>query len=116
LEESLGYPTNDWDGFKKARKIAQEQLWAIKEEDQEREVLSYVSTNDPKSPNFYPVVTQSISMLNANPKIKQTVSNMKIFPRKWKPPNLKKILAKAKFTSQENIGSLPKVKKCNDSM
>jgi len=39
---------------------------------------------------------------------------MKIIRSKRQPPNLKKILARAKLTTQENIDNVPKVRKCND--
>ena len=43
--------------IKEPREIPQEQLRETKENSQEREVLPYVSTNNPKHPTFYPIIT-----------------------------------------------------------
>ena len=97
-------------GIKKASEIPQEQLRETNEKSQRREVSTYVSTNNPKHPDFYPIITHSISILNASTNMKQKLSNIKIIPSKRQPPNLKKILIRAKFTSQENNDNAPKVK------
>ena len=46
--------------------------------------------------------------------MKQKLRNIEIIPSKRQRPNLKKILIRTKFTSQENTENTPKVKKCKD--
>ena len=53
--KNLGYPKKMVEsGIKKAREIPKEQLRETKEKSQEREVLTYVSTNNPKLLIFTP--------------------------------------------------------------
>ena len=53
-------------------------------------------------------------VLVSSPKLKNKIENTKIIPRKRQPQNLKRILTRAKFTSDSLIDSTPKVTKCDD--
>ena len=111
----LGYPLTlikNW--FEKAKGIPQERLRTPKEKILEQNLLTFVSTNNPRNPQFFPIIKESISILNASPKLKNKIENTKIIPSKRQPQNLKRILTRAKFTSENRIDSKPKVTKCDD--
>ena len=107
----LGYPKTLIDnGLKKATEIPQEQLRTPKEKTQERNILTLVSTNNPRNPNFYPIIKESISVLNASPKMKRELNKTKLIPSKRQPQNLKRILTRAKFISQVTVNDTPKLR------
>ena len=53
-------------------------------------------------------------MLNASPRMKQAVTNKRIIQSKRQPPNLKKMLTRARFTMEET-DSQPKIQRCKDT-
>ena len=82
----LGYPkTLINNGFKKATEIPQEQIRTPKGKTQEGNILTFVSTNNPRNPNFYPIIKESISILNASPKMKRELNKTKLIPGKLQP-------------------------------
>ena len=50
-------------------------------------------------------------MLNASPRMKQAMTNKKIIQSKRQPPNLEKMLTRARFTMEETDGH-SKIQKC----
>ena len=107
----LGYPKTLIDnGLKKATEIPQEQLRTPKEKTQEGNILTFVSTNNPRNPNFYPIIKESISVINASPKMKRELNKTKLIPSKRQPQNLKRILTRAKFISQVTVNDTPKLR------
>ena len=114
----LGYPQNLIEnienGFKKAKAIPQEELRTAKEKSSNENLLTFVSTNNPRNPNFFPIIKESISILNASPKLKNKLQNTKLIQSKRQPQSLKRILTRAKFTTGDPIVDKPKVSKCND--
>ena len=53
-------------------------------------------------------------MLNASPRMKQAMTNKRIILSKRQPPNLKKMLTRARFTMEET-DSQPKIKRCKNT-
>ena len=64
--------------------------------------------------NFFPIIKESISILNASPKLQNKLQNTKLIQSKRQPQSLKRILTRAKFTTGDPIVDKPKVSKCND--
>ena len=111
----LGYPQNLIEnGFKKAKAIPQEELRTAKEKSSNENLLTFVSTYNPRNPNFFPIIKESISILNASPKLKNKLQNTKLIQSKRQPQSLKRILTRAKFTTGDPIVDKPKVSECND--
>ena len=68
----LGYPQHIIkNGIEKAKRIPQETLRRPKERVHNNKVLTFVSTHNPRNPNLYTLIKQSIPMLNASPKMKK---------------------------------------------
>ena len=66
----LGYPQKLIEnGFKKSKAIPQEELRTAKEKSSNENLLTFVSTNNPRNPNIFPI-KESISILNASPNLK----------------------------------------------
>ena len=58
--------------------------------------------------------SRTLPMLNASPIMKQAMTNKRIIQSKCQTPNLKKILTRARFTT-EKTDSQPKVQRCKDT-
>ena len=112
----LGYPQHIIkNGIEKAKRIPQETLRRPKERVHNNKVLTFVSTHNPRNPNLYTLIKQSLPMLNASPKMKKSLENTRIIPSKRQPPNLKKVLTRARFTKHPRAEDQQnKVRKCLD--
>ena len=68
----LGYPlTLIQSGFPKAKGIPHEQLRTPTAKILEQNLLlTIVSTDNPRNPHFFPIIKESITTLNASPKLR----------------------------------------------
>ena len=72
-------------------------------------VIPFVTTYNPNNPNMY-FRTKTLLNTGTNTRMREINSNFRLLNSKRQPPNLKKILTRARFsTSTENPGS----SKCN---
>ena len=79
-------------------------------ENEQIEVIPYVSTFNPKNPEFYSLIHNHLSILNTDPKMKKVINEKKVIKSKRQPKNLKKLLTRAKYTEEDT--ETPTVKKC----
>ena len=65
---------------------------------QMNKTLPFVSTFNPRNPDFFSIVKKIFPLLNASPKMQKALKNMKLIRSYRQPPSLKKLLTRAKFT------------------
>ena len=75
-------------GLEKAKGIPLEQLTTLKEKTLEQNLLTFVSTNNPRNPEFCQIIKESISILNASMKLMNKIDNTKIISSKCQPQTL----------------------------
>ena len=71
-------------------------------------IVPYVSPFNPRDPEMFRVIMDNMPILQANEKMRNILSNYKIKKSKRQPYNLKRLLTKAKFTSNDTC----EVRKC----
>lgn len=99
-------------GIDSAKKIPRKDLLTVNLKADETS-LPYVSTHNPRNPEAYTVINQHLPLLYANSKMKEVLKNTTFIKSKRQPPNLKKLLTKAKFPSNTSSRGVNKVTKCN---
>ena len=111
----LGYPlTLINQGIIKAKNIPQETLRSNTPKDTTDNLLTFVSTYNPRNPDMFSVIRESISILNASPKMDKAMKEIKLIPSRRQPENLKRILTRAKFATNYGTSNEPKVSQCKD--
>ena len=75
-------------------------------------LIQYVTTFNPNSPEIFPDIRQNKSVLLRNDRMKSIYKYKVFLKSKRQSPNLKKLLTKAKFSSTQEKKF--KVKKCNE--
>ena len=78
----------------------------------EKSVLPFVHTYNPKNPNIFPRISSCLKILDESPKMKFIMSQTTPIPSRRQPPNLKLLLTSSNFTMQDKEHS---VTKCNDT-
>ena len=78
----------------------------------EEEVLPYVSTFNPNNTEMFGIFKNNMHILTNDQTMREALSTSKIIKSKRQPPNLKRLITKAKFTEQK-IKTSNKVFKCN---
>ena len=78
----------------------------------EENIIPYVSTHNSKNPEIYKHIINNIPILERDPKMSSIIQKHKIIKSKRQPPNLKKLLTRARF-DERNI--VPGIKKCGRS-
>ena len=99
------------EGFKKATSIPRNLLLTTKEKEEEDE-LPYVSTCNPNNTEMFGTLKGNIHILSNDETMREALAKSKIIKSKRQPPNLKKLLTKAKFGEQRSR-TKHKVFKCN---
>ena len=99
------------EGFKKATSIPRNILLTTREKKAE-DILPYVSTYNPNNTEMFRILKGNIHILTNDQTMREALSTSKIIKSKRQPPNLKKILTKAKFAEQASR-TMHKVFKCN---
>ena len=69
--------------------------------DEENNKIPYVTTFNPHNPEIFPEILKNKSLLLRNDRMKSIYANKTILKSKRQPPNLKKLLTKAKFTNHQ---------------
>ena len=64
-------------------------------------IVPYVSTFNPRDPEMFRVIMDNMPILQADEKLRNILSNYIIIKSKRQPYNLKRLLTKAKFTSND---------------
>lgn len=111
LLKTQHYPDNLIEnGIKEAMKIRQEDLRKVKIRDDQK-VLPFISTFNPNNPDIFNQIRTNISILDEDNSLKETFEKYNLIRSKRQPPNLKKLLTRAKFedTSTQEI---PTITKC----
>ena len=109
---SRNYPeTLVRDSIKKATSIPQNILRQAKQKTT-GSILPYVHTHNPNNPNMTPLIKSSLEVLKSDPKMNQILNSSKFVPSMRQPPNLGKILTRAKFSNNHTSGGSYK---CGDA-
>ena len=103
-------------GIEKAQSIPKEELRKAKAKDNNnnKNVLAFVSTHNPNNPNLFPIIKSMLPLLCASERMKTSIKNTKLINSKRAPNNLKKMLTRARFVLHEKEG--PKITKCSNSL
>ena len=75
----------------------------------EEKIIPYVSTYNQKDPEMFKVILDNVPILKEDDKMRNILSKYKLIKSKRQPYSLKRLLTKAKFTSN----TTPKVANCN---
>ena len=80
-------------------------------------LLTFVSTYNPRNPDIFKIIKETLPLLNASPKMKRALRSFKLINSKRQPPNLKSILTRAIFTFPAEIqrDNSTKTKRCNNT-
>jgi len=109
----LDYPINlIKKGIEKAKNIPQQTLRSNIEKENTVDLLTFVSTNNPRNPNMFSIIKESLLILKTSTRMNEAMKNMKLIPSKRQAPNLKRILTRAKFGSPSKEKT--KVTQCKD--
>ena len=95
-------------GINRAMSLDKATLRTVKEKYEEK-IIPYVSTHNPKDPEMYKVILDHVPILKEDDKMRNILNNYKLIKSKRQPYNLKRLLTKAKFTSNNT----PKLTKCD---
>ena len=98
------------EGIKKAKSIPRNTLLSTQTQNKE-EVLPYVSTFNPNNTEMFGIFKSNMHILTNDQTMREALSESKIIKSKRQPPNLKRLITKAKFTEQQ-IKTTNKVFKC----
>ena len=98
------------DGIKKAISIPQQTLRQVQPKSQ-KDVLPFVFTHNPRNPNLTPLVKSTLNILKQDPHMNDVLQSTTFVPSRRQPPNLGRLLTRAKFTNKVVDGGSFK---CND--
>lgn len=101
-------------GIENANGIPQEELRRVKPKPEKDELISFVTTHNPRNIDVYRIAKENLPILHKSQRLKQLFPAEDILKSKRQPKNLKRLLTKAKFLSTAEIQET-KVKKCGDS-
>ena len=101
------YPIIEY-GINRAMSLDKDILRTVKEKSEEK-TFPYVSTYNPKDPEMCRVIPDNVPILKEDDKMRNILSKYNLIKSKRQPYNLKRLLTKAKITSN----TIPKVTKCN---
>lgn len=101
------------DGIRRATEINIETLRKVQHNNTPSpKILPYISTYNPRNKEAFTIITQNLPILHKNPKLKEILNIHQIIKSYKQPKSLKKILTKAKLSSEITDA---KVKKCGRS-
>ena len=90
------------EGFKNATSIPRNLLLTTTEKKTE-DILPYVSTYNPNNTEMFGILKGNSHILTNDQTMREALSTTKMIKSKRQPPNLKKMLTKAKFADQASI-------------
>lgn len=109
---SRGYPKQlIQSGIQKALMIPRSQLLITKPR-QDVDIITYVSTHNPKNPEIFGVMKNNLPILENDTIMRNALKDINFIKSKRQPPNLKRLLTKACFTSSTLNAQRFKVTKC----
>ena len=95
-------------GIIRAMSLDKHVLRTVKEKCEEKSI-PYVSTHNPKDPEMFRVILDNVQILKEDDKMWNMLSKYQLIKSKRQSYSLKRLLTKAKFTSNNTL----KVTKCN---
>ncbi|MCG8094140.1 MAG: hypothetical protein JAZ17_11035 [Candidatus Thiodiazotropha endolucinida] len=94
-----GYPKQlIQNGIENASKIPRHELLTAKPKE-ETDIITYVSTYNPKNPEAFGIIKNNIPILMNDDTMRNALKETNFIKSKRQPPNLKRLLTKANFTS-----------------
>lgn len=104
------YPESVIDaGFQRALNLNKSELRRVRQNPEEN-VVTYVSTFNPKNPELFGTIRQNLNILYEDQKMNTILQTNDIIKSKRQPQNLKRLLTRAKF--DENIQTAT-INRCN---
>lgn len=104
-----GYPVKlVQQGIDKATNLSIEELRTPKTVVEEK-TCTFVNTHNPNNRNMWGTINSSVDILRANTRCNRLLDSVKMINSKRQPPNLKKLLTRAKFETRT-----PTVTRCPD--
>ena len=104
------YPENVIDaGIQRALNLNRSELRQVRQNPEDN-VVTYVSTFNPKNPELFGAILQNLNILREDQKMNAILQANTIIKSKRQPANLKRLLTRAKF--DENI-QIATINKCN---
>ena len=100
-------------GIQKAKSIGKDKLRQQKQHSEEKEVIPFISTFNPKNPDVFTLIQENIPLLKTDERMNKIIHRSKFIKSKRQSKNLKKILTKARFGDE--YFETPTVKKCGRS-
>lgn len=100
------------DAIKKVKLLDRTNLLKKPEKSNEADIIPYVTTFNPYNPEIFSEISQYKRILHRNDTLHKIFKNKIFLKSKRQPPNLKRILTKAKFTSK--MTEEFQVKKCKE--
>ena len=88
--------------------VAKHILRTVKEKCEEK-IIPYVLTHNPKDPEMFRLILDKVPILKEDDKMRNILFKYKLIKSKRQPYSLKRLLTKARFTSNNTL----KVTKCN---
>ena len=78
-------------------------------------LLTFMSTCNPRNPDIFKIIKETLPLLNARQKMKRALQSFKLINSRCQPPNLKGILTRARFIFPAEIerDNATKTKRCN---
>ena len=98
--------------FQKAKSLDRSKLLNTKDTTEGTNIISCVTTLNPQNPEIYTDKIQLKYILHRNEALHQCFRNKTFLKSKRQPPNLKRLLTKAKFTMKQTEEC--SVRKCNE--
>ena len=107
LQENLckqGYPRGlVRHSIEEAKRIPKHELLEPKSKDSaEENILAFVTTFNPRNPELFNTIKETLPLLNASPKLREAMKKFKLIKSKRQPQNLKGILTRARFMFEES--------------
>ena len=103
-------------GIEKAKSIPEEELRKTKKKPKnEEDIMTLITTHNPRNPNLLPTIKNTLPILSASIKLKNPIKRMKLINSKRQPSNLKRILTRARFVLKNSNPNDSKVTKCTNT-
>ena len=100
-------------GINKIKNISRENLLRDKgTEENNTATLAFITTHNPLNPDVFRDIKQDLNILNRDPHMREVLGDFSILKSVRQPPNLKKLLTRAKFTAMTHTPTHT-VTRCN---
>ena len=100
--QNQAYPENlISSGIQRALEIPQNELRKVKEKSNDK-IIAFVTTFNPNNQNIYPTIQNTFTSLQQHDDTKEAFENYKLIRSYRQPPNLKRLLSKARYSAEED--------------